>query len=86
MSASENLKEIFVNLFFIDEAEIHDKLSQEEVGAWDSLQHLNLILSIEEEFGISISPEESTEMLNFGLVVMLIEEKLCQKEGEPSAL
>ena len=86
MNVSEKLREIFVNLFFIAESEINDQLSQEDVGAWDSLQHLNLVLSIEEEFGISVTPEESTEMLNFGLVAMLIEEKLRKNKEEPSAL
>lgn len=81
MDLGDKLREIFTNLFLINPEIIHDKLSQEEVGNWDSLQHLNLILAIEEDFGISISPEESTEMLNFGLIVMLIKEKLQQKEA-----
>ena len=76
MNVEEKLKNIFCNLFFLKMEEVHDKLSQGDVNSWDSLQHLNLILAIEEEFGIVISPEEATEMLNFGLVVLLIKEKL----------
>ena len=79
MNVTDKLKEIFANIFFVDPKIIHNKLSQEEVDNWDSLQHLNLILAIEEEFEISISPEEATEMLNFQLIVLLIEEKLKQK-------
>ena len=76
MDVTDKLKEIFTNIFLISPEIIHDKLSQEEVDNWDSLQHLNLVLAVEEDFGISISPEESTEMLNFGLITMLIKEKL----------
>ena len=76
---SDQLKKIFNNLFFIDPQNIHPKLNRDDVLAWDSLQHLNLVLAIEEEFGVSISPEESNEMLNFGLIVLLIDEKLKEK-------
>ena len=80
MNIQEKLKQIFVNLFSVSADAVHDKLGPEDVDNWDSLQHLNLILAMEEEFGIRISPEESTQMLNFGLIVLLIEEKLGQKK------
>ena len=54
----EKLKDIFCNLFSLGPGAIHDQLSADDVEAWDSLQHLNLVLSIEEEFGISVTPEE----------------------------
>jgi acyl carrier protein len=76
MDISKKLKEIFMDLFFVEETIIQDGLSQDDVENWDSMQHLNLILAIEEVFTINISPEESNEMLNFGLIVLLIEEKL----------
>jgi len=76
MNNREILAGIFTDLFSIAPETIHDKLSQEEVDQWDSMQHINLVLSVEEEFSIMISPEESTEMLNFGLILLLIEEKL----------
>lgn len=79
MDHVEKLKEIFSNLFLISSNDIHNKLSQDEVSNWDSMQHLNLILAIEEEFSISISPEEATEMLNFGLIAMLVKEKIEEK-------
>lgn len=81
MDCVEKLKEIFSNLFLIPRDKIHNKLSQDELGNWDSMQHLNLVLAIEEEFLISISPEEATEMLNFGLIAMLVEEKLRKKNN-----
>jgi acyl carrier protein len=32
--------------------------SPETVASWDSEQHLNLILAVEEEYGFQFSPEE----------------------------
>lgn len=73
------ISEVFCNLFSLGPEAVHDKLSQDDVDNWDSLQHLNLVMALEEEFGIEISPEESTEMLNFGLCVLLVEDKLKEK-------
>jgi acyl carrier protein len=80
MESTDKLKEIFMNLFLISSEDIHEKLSPDDVDNWDSMQHLNLILAIEEEFKVSVTPEESTEMLNFELSDLLIKEKLKKVE------
>lgn len=38
------------------------------VAAWDSLGHLNLILAIEAEFGVSLSPEVVINMRTLGSI------------------
>ena len=70
--------QIVADLFLLDIASVHDKLAPEDVSNWDSMQHLNLLLALEADFGIQITPEESTQMLNVGLVVLLVEEKLSK--------
>jgi acyl carrier protein len=39
-------------------ADVTADSSPETVESWDSVQHLNLILAIEEEYGFQFSPEE----------------------------
>ena len=34
------------------------EITTENTSEWDSLTHLNLVLALEEEFGIEITPEE----------------------------
>ena len=34
------------------------EITTENTFEWDSLTHLNLVLALEEEFGIEITPEE----------------------------
>jgi acyl carrier protein len=46
--------------------------------SWDSMKHLNIVMTIEEEFGITLSPEEQMEMLTAGLIADLIFEKSGQ--------
>ena len=76
MDIDLQVKTIFSNLFSIEPSKIHSKLSAADVDKWDSLQHLNLVVAIEEEFGISIDAEQITEMLTYELIISLIKENL----------
>lgn len=38
--------------------EIQDGFSAETVGTWDSIHHLNLVMALEEAFGVSFSSSE----------------------------
>lgn len=42
---------------------------------WDSMFNLNLLISIEQEFGLQITDEEATELTSFQAVVCMIEKK-----------
>ena len=42
---------------------------------WDSVQHLNLVLAIEQAFGVMFEPEELDEMKSIQHIVTLVERK-----------
>jgi acyl carrier protein len=46
--------------------------SAETVESWDSVQHLNLILAIEEEYGLEFSPEEMESAKTVGQIAGLV--------------
>jgi len=50
--------------------------SPETIETWDSIQHLNLVLALEEKFGLQLSPEEIEQMKSVGEVIKLVEGKL----------
>ena len=56
----EQIKEILKQVFKIEH--IKDNISQKNCDKWDSLNHLNLIIALEQRFDISIEPEEIIEM------------------------
>jgi acyl carrier protein len=56
----EKIKEIMKRVFNMDT--VSDEISQQNCDKWDSLNHLNLIIEIEEEFNVSFEPEEIAEM------------------------
>lgn len=55
---------------------ITDDISPDSFETWDSLKHMNLVLSLEEEFEIELTDEQTLEMQNVALIVMVIEEAL----------
>jgi len=41
---------------------VSDDISQSNFVKWDSLNHLNLVVELEDEFGVSFEPEDIAEM------------------------
>jgi acyl carrier protein len=50
--------------------------SPETIESWDSIQHLNLVLALEEKFGLQLSPEEIEQMNSIGQITKMVETKL----------
>ena len=70
------LTEIFRSLFGVPELTLRDDLTAEDVPGWDSLNHVNLIIQIEEELGIRFRNDEVARLANVGELRQLIREKL----------
>jgi acyl carrier protein len=56
---------------------VKEDSSPETIETWDSLNHMSLILTLEEEFGIPFSDEEIVEMLNVDLIMYVLTHKLA---------
>jgi acyl carrier protein len=72
----EQVSSIASDLFSIPPDRITAETSPENVDAWDSTQHLNLVLALEEKFDFQLSPEEMERMRNIGEVVKIVEGKV----------
>lgn len=49
--------------------------SQTNCKKWDSMNHLNLIVELEIEFGVSFEPEEIARMVDFAAVMEILNAK-----------
>jgi len=58
--------------------ELSEETSPETVASWDSLNHLNLVMALESEYGISLSPEDTLEMHNVGMIRTLLDQPLAE--------
>ncbi len=72
----EQVRSIVSDLFSIPADRITAETSPENVDAWDSTQHLNLVLALEEKFDFQLSPEEMEKMRNIGEIVKIVESKV----------
>jgi acyl carrier protein len=52
---------------------INDDSSPETIETWDSLQHMNLILSLEETFDLQFSDEQVVGMDSVGQIVKVLD-------------
>jgi len=69
------------DLFGVPAERISAASTPETIETWDSIQHLNLVLALEEKFGVQLSPEEIEQMKSIGEVAELVEGKL---QGTPN--
>jgi acyl carrier protein len=62
----DRLQEVFHNVFNDDDIDLTDQTTAEDIAAWDSVNHVNLMFSIEQAFGIQFAGNELAEMENIG--------------------
>ena len=65
-SAEKKLIEILTKVLLLEESEISDELSRDDVEEWDSLAHLMLINELEETFQITINDDDILAIRTIG--------------------
>lgn len=55
--------------------QVTDDLAMQDVGSWDSLKHMELIVALEQGFGIDFSFEEIVEMTSVGEIKRVLRGK-----------
>lgn len=64
------------DVFEVPAESIRSESSPDTIATWDSLRHLNLVLALEQEFGVQFTPEEIEQLLSVDLIESLLDEKL----------
>ena len=72
----DQIRTIASDLFGVPAEKITAASSPETLENWDSIQHLNLVLAVEERFGLQLSPEEIEQLKTVGDATTLVESKL----------
>jgi acyl carrier protein len=70
------IKQVMSAVFEIPVESIADDASSDNIENWDSLRHLNLVLALEDEFGVSIPDEEVGNLVNYKLIELVINDLL----------
>jgi acyl carrier protein len=77
----ENVLHVISQVLGMPVDELSEDSSPENIEAWDSLKHMNLVLALEEEFGVRFSDEKIVEMLNVRLITEAVQELLPQAKS-----
>ena len=72
----DRLNEVFRDVFDDETIVVNENTTADDIEDWDSLEHINLVVAIENEFGIKFSMGETTSLKNVGEMVSLINQKL----------
>ncbi len=65
---------IVAKVLEVQPGSINKDSSVDNIDAWDSLKHMNLVIAIEQEFGVSISEEDAMEMSSVELIAITLKE------------
>ncbi len=72
----ERLNKVFRDIFDDDSIVVTAETTANDIEDWDSLEHINLVVAVEQEFGIKFSMKEVTGMKNVGEMVDIIISRL----------
>lgn len=69
----ERLNEVFRDVFDDEEITVNADTTADDIEDWDSLEHINLIAAVEQEFGMKFTMGQVVSMKNVGEMVSIIE-------------
>ncbi len=68
------LTSVFRDVFDDETIELTDETTSEDIEDWDSFEHINLVVAVEEEFSFKIPMGKVVTMKNVGEMVDIIME------------
>ena len=64
MSTIERYKKVFIEIFEINESQL-ENLNYQDIPAWDSLGHMSMVGSLEDEFDIMLEMDDIIDFSSF---------------------
>ncbi|SHI03481.1 acyl carrier protein [Butyrivibrio fibrisolvens DSM 3071] len=72
----ERLNEVFRDVFDEEDITVNDETTSNDIDGWDSLEHINLVNAVEQEFGVKFDMGQIVSMKNVGEMVNIIMSQL----------
>jgi acyl carrier protein len=76
MTLHERLEAVFQTVFNDDELTLTDETTAQDIEGWDSVTNINLMFSIEGEFGLQFEGAALAEFKNIGEMKRYLEERV----------
>ena len=72
---SNELKRAILDFLKLDDWVINDDTLAEQIPGWDSLSHVNVILAVEQHFGVQFKTREMLSLKNLGDLQRLVDSR-----------
>jgi acyl carrier protein len=69
------LRQIVANVLGVPTDAVSSTSSPRDFPQWDSAAHIDIVLSVEAEFGVSFSPDEMLDSLSIGAIEEILRQK-----------
>ena len=72
----EQVCQIVSDVFAVPLEQVDANSSPETIEAWDSMEHLNLVLAVEGRFNLQFTPEEMEQMRTVDQIVTILQSRI----------
>src|SRR5262245_65911023 len=80
---ADQIRQVAADVFDVPVDRLRLETTRGEVAQWDSLHHVNLVIALEQTFGIQFTPEQMEQMLSLELVTLIVNELTAGREIGP---
>ena len=68
----ERIRELLARVLELESAQLPDDPTPERLGQWDSVHHLELMVVLEEEFGVEIPAEVAPALISVDAIATFL--------------
>ncbi|HEV8657051.1 MAG TPA: acyl carrier protein [Thermoanaerobaculia bacterium] len=72
----EEVRTLAADVLGVPRSQVQGDSTPEHIENWDSIQHVSLMIAIEEQFGVEFNPDEIGHMESIGKIAELLSGKL----------
>jgi len=71
-SLEQRVRRVVTELFTVSPESVTPESAPQNIEGWDSFGHLNLVLALEQEFGVKFAPEQIDQMTDVRTIITLV--------------
>jgi len=67
------LRQVIASVLGVPVEAVGPDASSDTLAGWDSLKHMNLVLALEQTFGVEIPDEDAADITSYALIKMVLQ-------------
>ncbi|MAL78748.1 MAG: hypothetical protein CMN55_06480 [Sneathiella sp.] len=72
---NEKLVSVLAEVFNLQPDQIVPELTKENVGSWDSLKQMDLVISLERQYGVTLQVEDIIQLVSVAKIAEVLKRK-----------